>query len=190
MGGARRVCAALIGVTLLQLAGACGPDDDAGGGTSGGSGGASTGGSAGGGTAGSGAAGSSGAAGNDASQGGSAGNDASSGGYAGRGGLACGRGDPFEDDRLASAFEVERDMGILFDVARVTRLGTAVVIEFIVNEYAPARDDVRSPALRVRRRGADGAKPIVFGFGQLRGRFPISTSSAASSPKSRSSSPA
>ena len=45
----------------------------------------------------------------------------------------------------------------------MTCLGTAVVIDFSIQVNAPAWDNMRMPV------GADGTKPVMFGFGQLRG---------------------
>ena len=72
-------------------------------------------------------------------------------------------GNSFEDDYLVSAFKVQRDMWILHDIASMSRLGTAIVVDFSVYKDGPARNDMWSPV------GVHGAQPVIFGLGQLLG---------------------
>jgi hypothetical protein len=72
-------------------------------------------------------------------------------------------GSPFKNDHLVSAFKVQRDMWILHDIASMSRLGTAVVVDFSVYKDGPARNDMRPPV------GVNGAQPVIFGLGQLLG---------------------
>ena len=72
--------------------------------------------------------------------------------------FASGMGGPFEDDDVVSAFEMQGNIWIHFDVEVMTGLRAAIVIEFSIDIDSPAWDGMRS-AIR-----ADRAQPIVFGI--------------------------